>query len=108
MVFGGDVEDAKETERYEQSLIVVQGSKLSTLLCSLFLGHLEQQHLHQLLPAGMPPPAPQPPSSSDSAGFTDLALAAGALPISGPPASSRSTMMLLCVTTQPQCNNPRH
>lgn len=59
----------------------VQGSTLSTLLCSLFLGSLEREHLHPLLPgAAAQPTAPTctlPPTPSSSARFTDLALAAG-------------------------------
>ncbi len=63
----------------------VQGSTLSTLLCSLFLGSLEREHLHPLLPGRPPLPAApaaasMAPTPCSSTRFTDLALAAGALP----------------------------
>ncbi len=59
---------------------------MSTLLCSLFLGSLEQEHLHPLMPGadklakhpGAPASMPRATQCS-SARFTDLALAAGVL-----------------------------
>ncbi|BDA46320.1 probable telomerase reverse transcriptase [Coccomyxa sp. Obi] len=66
---------------------IPQGSTVSTLLCSLFLGRLEQEHLHPLLPGadkhtehpGAPTSTPRTTQCS-SARFTDLALAAGCTP----------------------------
>jgi len=65
-----------------------QGSTLSTLLCSLYLGALEAQHLQPLLPPGAPPPlwglplaAPaasiDADASASTARLTALAAAAG-------------------------------
>ncbi len=48
---------------------------MSTLLCSLYLGALEAQHLQPLLPVTGPPPTASTASAS-TAGFTALAAAA--------------------------------
>ena len=52
----------------------VQGSTISTLLCSIFLGHLEQMHLLPLLSCQQ---AATSPKGSSLPGLTALAQAAG-------------------------------
>lgn len=64
----------------------MQGSTLSTLLCSIFLGHLEQTHLLPLLSCKQTTTCSNGSSAASGPGLTDLAQAAGArLPLPGLP-----------------------
>ena len=54
----------------------LQGSNLSSMLCSLYLAHLEAHHLVPLLPNPLPN-ASLSTTTSSSAGLTDLANHAG-------------------------------
>ena len=56
----------------------VQGSTLSTMLCSIFLGHLEQTHLLPLLSCRQIVMCTNGSSAASGPGLTDLAQAAGA------------------------------
>ena len=56
----------------------MQGSMLSTLLCSLYLGALEAQHLQPLLPAAAPPQHACAASSASASTARLTALAAAA------------------------------
>ena len=57
-------------------VVCLQGSNLSSMLCSLYLAHVETEHLVPLLPNPLPN-ASLPATSSSSAGLTDLANHAG-------------------------------
>ena len=54
----------------------MQGSTISTMLCSIFLGHLEQTHLLPLLTSWQAISCTNG-SSASGPGLTDLAQAAG-------------------------------
>ena len=55
----------------------MQGSTLSTMLCSIFLGHLEQTHLLPLLSCKQIIMCTNASSAASGPGLTDLAQAAG-------------------------------
>ena len=55
-----------------------QGSTLSTMLCSIFLGHLEHTHLLPLLSCKQKVTCTSASSAASGPGLTDLAKAAGA------------------------------
>ncbi|KAK9842467.1 hypothetical protein WJX81_001464 [Elliptochloris bilobata] len=75
-----------------QSRGIPQGSMLSTLLCSLYLGALEAQHLQPLLPAAGPPQHASSLSSA-SASTARLSALAAAADGSDAPATPASSAM---------------
>ena len=56
----------------------MQGSTLSTMLCSIFLGHLERTHLLPLLACKQLVMCTNGSSATSGPGLTELAEAAGA------------------------------
>ena len=67
----------KSAARQTIAVVALQGSTLSSLLCCIYLAHLETEHLLPLLPQAAWHSSCTSAASSVAPRVTDLALAAG-------------------------------